>query len=114
MPDTKLVVLEWGEPMRPMRVAIDNLVLSLTRPDKPSPVDRECAEHATIVPQRMHLGFYGYLRLCNARCIDLVGWSIFKVGTLDWNAAYNSRQPPYEAVDEALNRFRPTRATKAG
>jgi hypothetical protein len=74
-----VTILDWGKPGAPMVVTHGTTVLTLNRPDRPTLWDQRCADYAAyslastpaLGPGAMsvHLGFYGYLRVCNTRCI---------------------------------------------
>ncbi len=53
-------------------------------------------------PKSVHLGFYGYLRVCNSLCLAKSGVSIFDLSDVTWRDWYDDQLPPQEAVDEAL------------
>lgn len=95
-----------------MVVAHGTTVLTLNRPDRPTHWDQRCADYATYSlgsmpalgpgPKSVHLGFYGYLRVCNSRCVELTGVSIFDLADAAWRNWYDEQTPPEEAVSSAL------------
>ncbi len=107
-----VTILDWGSPSKPMVIKCDDTPLIL---DLPSPLkghDKRCAEYATYQleapanlrpgPKSVHLGFYGYLRVTNAMCLQKSGVSIFDLGDALWRDAYDEQRDPYEVVDEVL------------
>ena len=95
-----------------MVVTHGTTVLTLNRPDRPTLWDQRCADYAAYSlastpalgrgPMSVHLGFYGFLRVCNSRCIELIGVSIFDLADATWRDWYEERTPPEEAVSSAL------------
>ena len=78
-----VAILDWGKPGKPMAITCDDTPLILDIPDHPHGPDKRCIEHATYRldavaarksgPTAVHLGFYGYLRVCNAMCLQKAG-----------------------------------------
>ena len=102
-----VTILDWGSPSKPMVIKCDDTPLIL---DLPSPLkghDKRCAEYPTYQleapanlrpgPKSVHLGFYGYLRVTNAMCLQKSGVSIFDLGDALWrmrmtNSAIRTRR----------------------
>lgn len=92
-----------------MVVTHGTMVLTL---DRPTLWDQRCADYATYSlastpaldpgSKSVDLGFYGYLRVCNSRCIGLTGVSIFDLADATWRNWYDEQVPPEEAVSQAL------------
>ena len=95
-----------------MVIMRDGVALRLAVPDHPVAWHTECVAFATRNPpgspdsspstNAMDLGFYGYLRLCNALCLELAGVSIFDLAAATWRDRYEGRKPPMEAVHQVL------------
>jgi hypothetical protein len=108
----KIAILDWGKAGKPMVIKCqdDPLILELPKPLKGH--DLRCAEYATYEleapanlsprPKSVHLGFYGYLRVANAMCLQKSGVSIFDLGDARWKDAYEEQRLPIEMVDETL------------
>jgi hypothetical protein len=111
MPAARIDIIDWGGPRAPMIIMRDGAALKLDVPDHPAAWHFECAAyarlHAPTPPDTgppkypMHLGFYGYLRLCNALCLEMAGQSIFEVPDAPWRDWYAGRKPPAAAATEA-------------
>ena len=107
-----VTVLDWGRPEAPMVVTHGTMVLTLNRPDRPTLWDQRCADYAAyslasspaLDPGRksVDLGFYGYLRVCNSRCIGLTRVSIFDLADATWRDWYDEQVPPEQAVSQTL------------
>jgi hypothetical protein len=61
-------------------------------------IDAPASTDAEPAGKTMDLGFYGYLRLCNALCLEMAGVSIFDLADAPWRDWYDGRKPPTEAV----------------
>lgn len=83
-------VAEWGDPSTPFQLA-----------GKPpigrAPVDERLWEYA-----RDHLGFYGYLRLADARITRKMGMGLMDPADRSWRDNYGDEVHPAEAADEAI------------
>jgi len=107
-----VTILDWGEPGKPMMIKCEDTCLILELPDNPKVPDQRCMQYATYqmqtaagrksAPIAVHLGFYGYLRVANAMCLQKAGMSIFDLGDAPWRDAYDNQRPPQEAVEEVL------------
>ena len=107
-----VTIIDWGKPGAPMVIVSDSTTLTLDPPDRPAILDEACARYATYNPpappglspgpKSVHLGFYGYLRVCNSLCLATVGMSVFDLADATWRDWYDDRLPPREAVDEVL------------
>jgi len=112
MPTSQIEILDWGGPRAPMIIMRDGAALRLDVPKHPASWHAECAAYATQhqsatsgtdqAEHTMHLGFYGYLRLCNALCLEKEGRSIFDVADAPWRNWYDARKPPMAAVTEVF------------
>jgi hypothetical protein len=108
MQPSQIDILDWGKPETPMAIMRDGVALRLDVPDGPVTWHAECAAYAAIdapastdaepAGKTMDLGFYGYLRLCNALCLEMAGVSIFDLADAPWRDWYDGRKPPTEAV----------------
>jgi hypothetical protein len=105
-------IVDWGNPSAPMVIVSDGTALTLDPPDPPTSSHDACVRYATCDmpaspglsrgPKSVHLGFYGYLRVCNSLCLATVGMPVFDLADATWRDWYDDRFPPGEAVDEAL------------
>jgi hypothetical protein len=112
MPDSNITIVDWGKPGAPMVIIADGTTLSLDPPDRPTTWHVACAQYATYQlpappslspgPKSVHLGFYGYLRVCNSLCLAKAGLSVFDLADATWRDWYDDQLPPQEAVDEVL------------
>ena len=108
----KVLILDWGKPGAPMVIKSEDTPVILDRPTPLKGHDQRCAEYATYTleappgwgagQKSVHLGFYGYLRVANAMCLQKAGMSIFDLGDAPWRDAYDEQRDPYEVVDEVL------------
>lgn len=95
-----------------MIVQRDGTRLRIDMPARAVAGHTRCAAYATYHmtaplfaqpgPPALHLGFYGYLRVCDVLCIALAGVSIFDLSDATWRDWYEDRKPPEEAVLEIL------------
>ncbi len=85
-----LPVAEWGDPSTPFQLAGK-------RPIWREPVDERLWEYA-----QEHLGFYGYLRLADARVTRKVGVGLMDLPNRLWRDSYDDQQHPGKAADKAI------------
>jgi hypothetical protein len=112
MPFLDIIIVDWGRPGKPMVIISDGTTLTLVPPDRPTNWHKACAQYATYElptlanlspgPKSLHLGFYGYLRVCNSLGFAKAGVSIFDLADVTWRDWYDNHLPPQDAVDEAL------------
>jgi hypothetical protein len=112
MPPSVITILDWGQPGAPMVIQRDATTLRLGIPDRPTAWHAACVAYATRElsapphlspgPKSVDLGFYGYLRVCNALCLEKTGVSIFDLADAPWRDWYVDQTPPHEAVDQLL------------
>jgi hypothetical protein len=107
-----IFIVDWGKPGAPMVIISDGTALILDPPDPPTSSHDACVRYSTYnmpaspglnpEPKSVHLGFYGYLRVCNSLCLAKIGMSVFDLADATWRDWYDDRLPPRQAVDEAL------------
>jgi hypothetical protein len=83
-------VAEWGDPSTPFQLA-----------GKP-PIGREPVNERLWEYARDHLGFYGWLRLADARICRKVGVGLMDLSDRLWRDSYDDEVHPGEAADEAI------------
>ena len=83
-------VAEWGDPSTPFQLAGRS-------PIGPEPVDERLWDYA-----QDHLGFYGYLRLADARITRKIGVGLMDLADRRWRDSYDEQVHPGEAADEAI------------
>lgn len=106
------IILDWGKPGAPMVIQRGVMTQVLTEPLRPAHFDTACRKYATYRadapanlqpgPDLLHLGFYGYLRVCNMICMRQSGISIFDLGDALWRDFYQEHRDPHEVVEEVL------------
>ena len=83
-------VAEWGSPSTPFQLT-----------GKP-PVAREPVDESLWKYAQGHLGFYGFLRIANARVMHKVGIGLMALPDHLWRDSYEEQLHPCEAADDAL------------
>ena len=83
-------VAAWGGPTTPFRLAGRD------------PVEREPGDAGLWDHAGGHLGFYGFLRVAEARILGRVGVGLLSLADRRWRDAYDGRVHPGEAADEAI------------
>lgn len=77
-------------------------------PDTPFQLAGQPPVECKPVPDRLkaytgdHSGFYGYLRITNARIVRRVGVGLLDLPDRRWRDAYDGRTHPCEAADDAV------------
>lgn len=83
-------VADWGDPSTPFQLAGS------------PPVGRDPLDERLWEYSQEHLGFYGYLRLADARIVRRVGIGLMDLPDRLWRDAYDDQVHPGEAADEAI------------
>ena len=86
-------IASWGDQDEPFQLAGKDPLLR--KPESPSA--EQCWEYA-----KGHLGFYGYLRSCDATLMRAAGMGIFDLPDRLWRDAYDERQRPRDVISEIL------------
>ena len=97
------IVANWGGPDTPFR-------LMWRSPIHPGPSPDQDPLWAYAGQQ---LGCYGWLRVADQRVKQVFGRGLLDLPPRDWRALYNSRVPPTEAVDVAINEHAAQHSTGA-
>ena len=85
-----LPVAEWGDPSTPFQLA-----------GKP-PIEHGPEDDPLWECAREHLGFYGFLRVANARITRKLGVGLMDLPDRLWRDSYDEQLHPGEAADEAI------------
>jgi hypothetical protein len=74
-----IVISDWGARSSPMMIINGDETVSLELHPVTSRALDQCSEYAgkRVGAENFHLGFYGYLRVCDAFCTQQTGVSIF-------------------------------------
>jgi hypothetical protein len=104
MPKLDILISEWGKPGAPMNIVSDGETVPVELHPIASPALDRCADYAgkRLGTGNFHLGFYGYLRVCDSFCMQRAGVSIFDLADMTWRDHYDERVTPGEAVARAL------------
>jgi hypothetical protein len=104
MPETKIEIIDWGKPGAPMVIHIAGKAVTLEIHIIANKVLDRLADYAGRCqePREFHLGFFGYLRVCDALCTERTGVSIMDIADVNWRDFYDDRLPPHEAIDREL------------
>jgi len=77
-------------------------------PDTPFQLAGQPPIECKATPDRLwdyagdHLGFYTYLRIANARIVRRVGVGLSDLGDRCWRDAYDGKEHPCKAADDAI------------
>jgi len=83
-------VAAWGDPSTAFQLA------------GKSPIERRPAPDRLWDYADGHLGFYGFLRVANARIVRRVGVGLMDLSDRCWRNSYEEQAHPGEAADEAI------------
>jgi len=84
------VVAAWGGPSTAFQLA------------GKSPIERRPAPDRLWDYAGEHCGFYGFLRVANARIVGRTGIELLDLSDRQWRAAYEGRVHPCAAADDAI------------
>jgi hypothetical protein len=104
MPQSSIEIVDWGKPGAPIIVNVDDKPTSLEMHVISNSILDRLADYAgrRHGTRKFHLGFYGYLRVCDAVCTERTGVSIMDLADADWRNFYDEQLSPHEAVTQQL------------
>lgn len=104
MSQSEIAIVDWGKHNAPMVISLDGQTVVLEIHNGSGiGLDRlaDCAGRCHGSGE-VHLGFNGYLRVCDAICIERAGVSIMDLADAEWLEFYDARLPPHDAIDREL------------
>ena len=104
MSRSNIEIVDWGKSAAPMVIMAEGKTILLEMHILSNKALDRLADHAgkRQNPSRFHLGFYGYLRVCDTICTERAGVSILDLAHANWRDFYDEHLLAHEAVDREL------------